>query len=111
LAILNSNLMKYIFSKIGVMTAWGAFTLKKATIDEFPIKQISDSDLQPFIEKVDQILALKKDNPLADTIALEREINWMVYGLYGLSEEEIGIVEESWIGKKMTFLFKNTTKN
>jgi len=62
---------------------------------KLPIKEISNSDQQPFIEKVDQILALKKDNPLADTSALEREIDFMVYGLYGLSEEEIGIVENS----------------
>ncbi len=27
--------------------------------------------------------------------ALEREIDFMVYGLYGLSEEDIKIVEES----------------
>ncbi len=33
--------------------------------------------------------------PLADTRLLEREMDWMVYGLYGLSEEEIGIVEGS----------------
>ncbi len=32
---------------------------------------------------------------MADTSSLEREIDWMVYGLYGLSEEEIKIVENS----------------
>ena len=95
LAILNSNLMKYLFSKIGVMTAGGAFTLKKATIDEFPIKEILKPEQQPFIDKVDQILTLKKENPAADTSALEREIDVMVYALYGLTEEEIKIVEES----------------
>lgn len=51
------------------------------------------SDQQPLIDKVCQILAIKKDNPMADTSALEREIDLMVYELYGLSEEEIGIVE------------------
>ena len=95
LSVLNSSLMKYIFSMIGVMTAGGAFTLKKATIDEFPIKELSIEEQQPFIDKVDQILSLKKDNPEADTSALEREIDFMVYALYGLSEEEIGIVENS----------------
>jgi adenine-specific DNA-methyltransferase len=95
LAILNSNLMKYLFSKIGVMTAGGAFTLKKATIEEYPIKEISIKDQQPFIQKVNQILSLKKDNSAADTSALEREIDVMVYALYGLSAEEIKIVEES----------------
>ena len=95
LAVLNSNLMKYLFSKIGVMTAGGAYTLKKATIDEFPLKEIEINNQQPFIEKVDQILALKQDNPEADTTALEREIDFMVYELYGLTEEEIEIVENS----------------
>jgi adenine-specific DNA-methyltransferase len=41
------------------------------------------------------ILSLKKDNPTADTSALEREIDLMVYALYELSEEEIAIVEAS----------------
>jgi len=93
LGILNSNLMKYVFSRIGVMTAGGAFTLKKATIDEFPIKEISKVNQQPFIEKVDQILTQKQSNASADTSLLEREIDLMVYELYGLSEEEIGVVE------------------
>lgn len=95
LSILNSKLMKYVFSKIGVMTAGGAFTLKKATIDEFPIKKISKDNQQPYVDKVDQILALKKANPQADTSTLEREIDLMVYELYGLTPEEIEIVENS----------------
>lgn len=95
LAVLNSNLMKFLFSKIGVMTAGGAYTLKKATIDEFPLKEIEVIQQQPFIEKVDHILALKQDNPEADTTTLEKEIDAMVYELYGLTEEEIKIVEES----------------
>jgi adenine-specific DNA-methyltransferase len=38
---------------------------------------------------------LKKENLEADITALEREIDLMVYDLYGLSEEEIGIVENN----------------
>lgn len=41
------------------------------------------------------ILTAKKANPLADTTALETEIDQLVYELYGLTEEEIQIVEES----------------
>jgi len=40
---------------------------------------------------VDKILADKKAGN--DTSALEREIDGLVYGLYGLSEEDILIVE------------------
>ena len=43
-----------------------------------------------------QILATKKKDPNADTSALERQIDKMVYELYGLTPEEIAIVE----GKK-----------
>jgi hypothetical protein len=46
---------------------------------------------QPFIELVDKILAEKKAGN--DTSVLECEIDGLLYGLYGLSEEEILIVE------------------
>jgi len=42
---------------------------------------------------VEQILATKKHNPKADTSKLEAEIDQLVYKLYGLTEEEIRIVE------------------
>ena len=44
---------------------------------------------------VDQILAAKRGNPAADTTAWEREIDERVYRLYGLTPEEIKLVEES----------------
>lgn len=48
------------------------------------------------IEKlVDKILEAKKQNPQADTGDLEEEIDSLIYKLYGLSEEEINIVEEN----------------
>lgn len=49
-------------------------------------------------KKVDQILTAKEDNPEADTSDLEAQIDQLVYELYGLSEEEIEIVEGS-LGK------------
>jgi type II restriction/modification system DNA methylase subunit YeeA len=93
LGILNSNLMHFLFTKIGVMTAGGAYTLKKATIDEFPIKLINADEQKPFIDLVDQILDLKKQDSSANTSALEQEIDQLVYELYGLTGEEIKIVE------------------
>ena len=69
--------------------------IKKSQLLELPIKESEKKFQQPFIDKVHQILSLKKDCPLADTTALEREIDFMVYELYGLSDEEIGIVENS----------------
>ncbi len=45
------------------------------------------------LNSVTKILAAKRADPQADTSALEGEIDQLVYQLYGLSEDEIGIVE------------------
>lgn len=42
---------------------------------------------------VDKIIDAKKSNPSADTSALEREIDELVYELYQLSPEEIATIE------------------
>jgi len=71
-------------------------------LEELPIIVVDEKKQQPFITLVDQILAAKKHapeginqgkDPNADTSALERQIDEMVYELYGLTEEEIKIVE------------------
>jgi len=48
-----------------------------------------------FKNKIDRIMEAKKYNPSADTSALESEIDRLVYQLYGLTEDEIRIVEQS----------------
>ena len=95
LALLNSKLVFWYFSNIN-----NEFDLlfPKIKVKEFkalPVFNFSRQEQQPFISKVDKILKLKKENPQADTIALEAEIDKMVYELYELTEEEIGIVENS----------------
>jgi hypothetical protein len=52
-------------------------------------------DQAPFIAAVNRILAAKAKDPDADTTALEREIDQRVYALYGLTPDEIKIVEDS----------------
>lgn len=46
-----------------------------------------------FSNIVDQILVAKQKDPKADPSALERQIGEMVYALYGLTSEEITIIE------------------
>ena len=62
---------------------------------QFPIAKASKEQQQPIIELVDKILEAKRSNSIADTSDLEREIDRLVYGLYGLADEEITIVEKS----------------
>jgi hypothetical protein len=94
LAQLNSKLVDFYYNYIIPEKGKAFAEVKGINIKQLPIVSGTKYD-NIIIEKVDEILAIKKDNPMADTSALEREIDWMVYGLYGLSEEEIKIVEES----------------
>ena len=43
------------------------------------------------LKLINQILSAKKENVQADTTKLERGIDKLVYELYELSEEEIGV--------------------
>jgi hypothetical protein len=47
----------------------------------------------PIIALVERILQAKRDNPRADVTEWEREIDRLVYALYGLTEDEIAVVE------------------
>jgi len=74
-------------------------------LKNIPINIISRGAQQPLITFVDRILAITKDadyqqnkTKQAKVKELEREIDQMVYKLYDLTPEEIGIVENS--GKK-----------
>ena len=62
-------------------------------IKALPYPNMQHSHIIDIERLVDIILATKKDNPLADTSALESKIDHLVYQLYGLTEEEIKIVE------------------
>ena len=48
-----------------------------------------------FRHAIDHILAAKRQNPGADTTALEAEIDRLVYALYALTPAEIKLVEEN----------------
>ena len=58
-----------------------------------PIPQIPEAKQRPFIRLVDRILEAKDADPKADTDEMEAEIDRLVYGLYGLTREEIDVVE------------------
>jgi hypothetical protein len=96
LGILNSKVMWFFIKNTSSEYSGGYFYFKTAYLEPFPIPKLISKDSEKLIiKKVDQILTLKKDNLTADTSALEREIDLMVYELYGLTPKEIEIVENS----------------
>jgi adenine-specific DNA-methyltransferase len=94
LALLNSKLINRQYQKLNPEKGRVFAQVKIDYINELPI--IYDIDYyNKLILIVDKILAEKKSDPTANTSALETEIDRLVYELYGLTEEEIQIVENN----------------
>ena len=59
----------------------------------FPIPEVADEEQATLIGLVKRILSAKQGDPFANTSALEVRIDQLVYKLYGLTDEEITVVE------------------
>ena len=75
------------------MTAGGAYTLKASTIEALPIPGSTASQQKEIIALVNRILMIKKEDPQANVATMEADIDRQVYELYGLTEDDIKIVE------------------
>ncbi|RLC34973.1 MAG: hypothetical protein DRH33_08870, partial [Candidatus Nealsonbacteria bacterium] len=100
LAVLNSMAIDFYYRQISSQLGNAALRAFTIYVEQLPIPKISESDQKPFIELVDCILAITKDddyleNPAKQTRVhdYERQIDQMVYKLYDLTEEEIKIIE------------------
>ncbi len=100
--LLNSKLISYIFSNSSNKIEAKSFPrLSVGDLKNLPIKKPDTSqyqenkDYNKIIYLVDQILSLKKSEPNTDTGVLENEIDQLVYQLYGLTEEETKLIEQS----------------
>ena len=93
LAILNCRLSKWYFNQISTSSGMGTNRWLKYKIEQLPIKVISEIEQIPFEKLVEDIINAKKINSKCDTIELETQIDQLVYQLYGLTEEEIAIIE------------------
>ena len=95
LGLINSKLFQYLMYKLTFEKTKGAFTKAKIFhYYELPVKIASVQEQQPIIDLVDAILAEKRQDPQADTSVAEKEIDQLVYQLYGLSEEDIKLIEK-----------------
>ena len=97
--IFNSRFFLFAFKNYYAGGHLGAkgIRLKSEFMKAFPVPPITDANRHFVnqIEKlVDEIIAAKTATPDADVISLENEIDRIVYALYGLTPEEIAIVED-----------------
>ncbi|MDQ1341315.1 MAG: hypothetical protein QG567_2473, partial [Campylobacterota bacterium] len=117
LSILHSQLINWYLYRFVFAKAIRTMHFSNQVIQRIPIPKISEIEQQPFIELVDEILSSKEKikkykkhfdilnavdkieiteeiEKLESRVAeCENAIDQMVYKLYGMSEDEIGIVE------------------
>jgi len=92
-SFLNSKLFEYCFRDNFPELLGGTRELRKVFFEKIPVKQITEKQELPFKKLVTKIIEAKKKDPAADTGKWEKEIDEMVYKLYGLTAEEIAVVE------------------
>ncbi|HKJ44960.1 MAG TPA: TaqI-like C-terminal specificity domain-containing protein, partial [Balneolales bacterium] len=95
LGVLNSKLSDFIIANISSTKRGGYFEYKPMYVKQIPIFKAILEKRNEIESLVDQILNLKQNDSDADTSNLESEIDQVVYKLYGLTEEEIAIVEKT----------------
>ncbi|WP_428235157.1 DUF7149 domain-containing protein [Gracilimonas sp.] len=94
LGLLNSRLFTWYHEK-NHSKAHAKTSIPKILVKEvrsLPIPKEINLDIEALVKKVIQV---KQENPEADTRELEAEIDQLVYQLYGVTDEEIAIVEEN----------------
>ena len=102
LALLNSELYQWIFSVQNSSIKIGGefFSINSPHILKLPFKKISNNQRGLFSELVDKIHIISKDDDYlenqvkqANVHVNEKQIDQLIYKLYGLTPEEIKIVE------------------
>lgn len=93
LGILNSKLIAfYIRGSYSTLGIGGGINFSRDMVEGLPIPILS-TESEKIILCVEKVLQAKRGNINSDISALESEIDRLVYQLYGLTEEEIAIVE------------------
>ena len=85
--------MKSYIQSIASLKSGGYYSYSSNILNRCPIANANENQYSEIVSLVDEISQKKQLNPQADTTAEEREIDRLVYDLYGLTEDEIAIVE------------------
>jgi len=105
LSLLNSKLFTYLYNKFFITNPEVFPYIKRRHLDQFPIKTLSHVQQKPFIKLADKMLKLNKElqkttensnewNSIKSEIEkTDKKIDEEVYTLYGLTPEEIKIIQ------------------
>jgi len=94
MAILNSKIYYLWFYHEGKRKG-ESLELYQKPLSETPIPSLNPEEKKALVSIVDKIIASKQQNAKSDISAMEKEIDLIVYRLFGLTSSEIELVESS----------------
>jgi len=99
IGVFNSKAGEFVFKRFYAGGGLGksGYRYKKVYLLQVPVPPVSTDPIavQRIEELVDKITEQKKQNLNTDTSLLEKEIDQLVYKLYGFNDEEIAYIEGS----------------
>ncbi len=94
-AVLNSKLCNKELFRLSPKTGTGDLIISVQALNPLRVPIPNEKQHKEICDLLDKIISIKKQNPSADTSDLENQIDQLVYQLYGLTEEEIKIIESN----------------
>lgn len=92
--IMNSKLATFFHFNHSPKATKGAFPkILVQDIKEYPLPKVNSDERKILMRLVDDVTTIKKGKTIADTSALENQIDFLVYHLYGLTYDEVLIVD------------------
>ena len=92
--IMNSKLATFFHFNHSPKATKGAFPkILVQDIKEYPLPKVNLDERKILMRLVDDVTTIKKGKSIADTSALENQIDFLVYHLYGLTYDEVLIVD------------------
>jgi len=95
LGVLNSSVLWYFIKNTSNAYNNNYYYFKTKYLERFSFPLVTKSQQAPIISLVTKVLKAKRLDPDADTLSWEDEIDRLVFGLYGLNQDEIVLVEAS----------------
>ncbi len=93
LGILNSHIIEYYLHCIAPVKQSGYFAYGATILEKIPLAYPKDESFRAIKSLVSKVINAKKDSVETDTTSLENQIDFLVYHLYGLTYDEVLIVD------------------
>ena len=90
-AVLNSSLITWLVANTAATTGMGLTEWTIVTVERLPIPRLGAREQNPLVRIVERILDVGQSE--SDVRELERQIDRMVYSLYGLTAAEVASIE------------------